>query len=165
MRLRKALTTTLATAAVVAGLLAPTAANAAPTSATRPTDAWRPCAAGSPTNQIFRGGTKIPSGERVCVAAYQLVMQYDGNLVIYNNTGQPLWNSQTEGFPGAYAIMQEDGNFVVYQGTQWLWNSRTGGNTGHYLYLCFQTDGNLVVYAPLPNMINCNSDRLWWSGT
>ncbi|MFC3690379.1 hypothetical protein [Aquipuribacter hungaricus] len=49
-------------------------------------------------------------GER---QASRLVMQADGNLVLYR--GQtPLWSSETSGNPGAFAVMQGDGNLVVY---------------------------------------------------
>ncbi|MET9699984.1 hypothetical protein ABZY31_24105 [Streptomyces sp. NPDC006529] len=49
----------------------------------------------------------------------ELVMQPDGNLVIYAvgniRPDLPLWNSGTYGYWGAYALMQEDGNFVIYK--------------------------------------------------
>lgn len=43
----------------------------------------------------------------------RLLMQLDGNLVLYRGT-TPLWDSRTAGNPGAGAVMQLDGNFVVY---------------------------------------------------
>ncbi|GAA1236797.1 hypothetical protein GCM10009665_28720 [Kitasatospora nipponensis] len=167
-RPRRLLSAALATAATVAALLTPTAAGVAAAAPARPNDAWVPCTAASPVNVVFTGGFSFINGMRFCVGAYQLVMQHDGNMVIYGNTGVALWDTQTEGFPGDHAIMQSDGNLVVYQGTQWLWNSRTGGRPG--AYLCFQTDGNLVVYGP-PEMTptdNCdprNSPALWASKT
>ncbi|MBM9506130.1 hypothetical protein [Actinacidiphila acididurans] len=166
MRLRSALAATrlaaTMTAAAAAAVLVPSAATAAPASAN---DAWIPCPVGLTSNKVWAPGSNIGSGERWCVGQYQLTMQHDGNLVIYDVAGHPLWNSQTEGHSGAYATMQNDGNFVVYQGSQWLWNSQTGGNTGAYYYLCFQTDGNLVVYAPVPNTTPCHGAPRWWSGT
>ena len=53
---------------------------------------------------------------------YKLIMQSDGNLVLYTSSSQPLWDSQTSGHLGAYARFQTDGNFVVY--------SATGGPSG-----------------------------------
>ncbi len=41
-------------------------------------------------------------------------MQGDGNLVLYNKS-TPLWNSKTQGNPGAWLAMQDDGNLVVYR--------------------------------------------------
>lgn len=50
-----------------------------------------------------------------------LVLQYDGNLVLYKNYGASnqlaCWASNTTKHPGPYnrrAIMQADGNFVLY---------------------------------------------------
>ena len=40
-------------------------------------------------------------------------MQNDGNLVIYNNHSQPIWNSGTQNHPGAFLRCQDDGNLVV----------------------------------------------------
>jgi hypothetical protein len=67
---------------------------------------------------------------------YQLIMQGDGNLVAYGPGGRVIWNSMTDGNPGAYATMQSDGNLVVYSaaGTA-LWNSHTDGNPGAFLVL------------------------------
>jgi hypothetical protein len=78
---------------------------------------------------------------------YTLVMQADGNLVLYQGaftcqtacTGDALWNSQTEGDDGAYAVMQTDGNLVVYQGSGAVWNSQTEG-FGAGTYLSMQND-------------------------
>ncbi|HUA50101.1 MAG TPA: hypothetical protein VMA77_33020 [Solirubrobacteraceae bacterium] len=75
----------------------------------------------------------------------QLIMQADGNLVLYDGAGKPLWASNTDHHPGAYAVMQSDGNFVVYPPTgHALWASGTDHHSGAYLSL--QSDGNLVVY-------------------
>src|SRR4029453_12049110 len=43
----------------------------------------------------------------------RLVMQVDGNLVLYGTTG-PLFATGTWGNPYAYACLQDDGNFVIY---------------------------------------------------
>src|SRR5690606_34814330 len=45
-----------------------------------------------------------------------LVMQTDGNLVIYDS-GSPVWATSWLGVPlasGSYVVMQEDGNLVMY---------------------------------------------------
>jgi hypothetical protein len=84
---------------------------------------------------------------------YWLAMQDDGNLVLYNNVGEALWASKTEGHPGAYLAMQpSDGNLVIYSPSgEALWNSGTAGNPGDALQV--QTDGNLVIYASGGNAI------------
>jgi surface antigen len=81
---------------------------------------------------------------------YQLVMQTDGNLVEYNSNGRPLWDSETNGHPGAYAALQaSDGNLVVYpQAGSFLWTAAVPKSPGDRL--CIQDDGNLVVYSAWP---------------
>ncbi|HVX20268.1 MAG TPA: PPE domain-containing protein [Acidimicrobiales bacterium] len=86
--------------------------------------------------EAFRGtvlgeGETLEAGQFVVSAdgLFTLVMQADGNLVVYG-VGRPgaLWSSRTAGDPGAFATMQADGNLVVYgpvpPGTA------TGGTTG-----------------------------------
>ena len=43
-----------------------------------------------------------------------LIMQEDGNLVIYDRIGRPVWETGTGGNHGATAIFQTDGNLVIY---------------------------------------------------
>lgn len=64
----------------------------------------------------------------------QLIMQNDGNLVMYNlsvNPRQVCWASNTNGQGGGstYAIFQSDGNFVVYPsvGASAIWASSWSG--------------------------------------
>ena len=76
----------------------------------------------------------------------RLVMQGDGNLVLYRvQTMQPLWASNTDGQPVTHVVMQGDGNLVAYaaDGTP-FWASHTAGHPGASLVL--QDDGNLVIY-------------------
>jgi hypothetical protein len=56
-----------------------------------------------------------------------LTMQSDGNFVLYNINGTPLWHAQTYGNPGAYLAVQDDGNVVVYSRYLTpLWSSMGG---------------------------------------
>lgn len=74
-----------------------------------------------------------------------LVMQGDGNLVLYYyNVG--LWSTVTAGNPSINrAIMQGDGNFVLYDTNNvGRWSTITAGYPGSYIVL--QNDGNLVIY-------------------
>jgi hypothetical protein len=53
-----------------------------------------------------------------------VIMQTDGNLVVYSSSGQPLWNSRTNGTQnlGYYLSVQSDSNLVIYTGTgQAIW--------------------------------------------
>lgn len=89
---------------------------------------------------------------------YSLVMQSDGNLVLYSADTAPIWNSGTAGRSGSYAVMQNDGNLVVYSASNSpLWWSGSWGNGASTLKL--QNDGNLVVYR------NSNNGFTWatWS--
>jgi hypothetical protein len=114
-------------------------------------------------------------------------MQSDGNLVIYDQSNHALWNSQTNGSPGAHVVMQTDGNMVIYSSSNAaLWASYTLHNPDHLGYvnttispgigsmarfypgqsidtadrrfhLILQRDGNLVLYSP--------THALWATGT
>ncbi len=76
----------------------------------------------------------------------KLVMQGDGNLVIYSKYGRALWASGTDGNPGAYKVMQGDGNLVIYsKDGKALWSSGTYGTPGAYDVM--QEDGNYVIYS------------------
>lgn len=57
---------------------------------------------------------------------YRLIMQGDGNLVLYTSTNKALWSTRTAGHPGARLVMQGDGNLVLYSSTnKTLWDSHT----------------------------------------
>ena len=62
-----------------------------------------------------------------------LVMQDDGNLVLYAKNGSVIWATQKTGKTGDYfLILQDDGNLVVYQGIYQslkatpIWATNTG---------------------------------------
>lgn len=86
-------------------------------------------------NQRLVAGTDLRN------SGYRLVMQGDGNLVVYDPQGKAKWNSGTRG--GNRFIMQGDGNLVMYNGAnKAIWSSGTkGGNR-----FIMQGDGSLVVY-------------------
>ena len=95
-------------------------------------------------------GQKLLPGERITSTNgdYYLIMQNDGNLVLYKKVGsgkEALWSSKTTGKPSARAVMQWDGNFVIYSNTSGaLWSSNTHVNNPAKLVM--QNDGNLVIY-------------------
>ncbi|MFD4551883.1 hypothetical protein [Streptomyces sp. NPDC058466] len=95
--------------------------------------------------QSIAGGTTLKSGWSTQASLTRLVMQSDGNLVMYRlRDGAAIWSTHTSGHPGAYAVMQTDGNFVVYDAAnRFLWNSNTV-SPGAWAIL--QNDGNFVVY-------------------
>jgi hypothetical protein len=91
-----------------------------------------------------------------CNGDYTLIMQGDGNLVLYQG-GTPLWASNTAGSVADEAIMQGDGNLVLYtsSGTP-VWASNTAGNAGAYLDV--QNDGDVVIDS-------ASGSTLWSTGT
>lgn len=90
-----------------------------------------------------------------CDGRFQLALQGDGNLVLYEGT-VPLWATNTYRQATAMAIMQADGNFVLYN------TAGTGTyGTGTVVpgsWLALQNDGNLVIYSP-------TGAPLWTSNT
>ncbi|WP_155624741.1 protease pro-enzyme activation domain-containing protein [Burkholderia vietnamiensis] len=106
-----------------------------------------------PTSPIYGGnvnaGTVLKPGQIVYSASstHKLVMQGDGNLVLYNAlNGTAVWNSGTYGNAGAYAVLQTDGNFVIYGPSgNALWSTSTYG-ASYSQYLAVQDDGNMVIY-------------------
>lgn len=87
--------------------------------------------------KIYKGYSVV-SANRV----FKLIMQGDGNLVLYKGT-KALWSSKSL-VKDSYAVMQSDGNLVVYRKTTATWHSKTGGNPGAFLSV--QNDGNVVIY-------------------
>ena len=100
---------------------------------------------------LTRGESLAPGQfvEASCDGRFRLIMQTDGNLVLYGMvSGQQstaLWYTSTQGTGAQKAIMQTDGNFVVYDASnnaRWLtWTHNHPG-----AHLAVQNDGNVVVY-------------------
>jgi hypothetical protein len=113
----------------------------------------------------------------------RLVMQADGNLVVYNQNNVAVWATGTNGNPGARLVLQTDGNMVIYNTSNVaLWATQTNQNPDHLAYintwftapgrmypgqsidtadgkyhLMLQRDGNLVLYSP--------TRAVWATGT
>jgi hypothetical protein len=96
---------------------------------------------------------------------FSLVLQTDGNLVLYWTAGQPfdaspgatpMWATNTVGTGSSQAVMQGDGNFVLYAPGGPTWASGTDGHPGTTLVV--QDDGNVVEYDP-------NNVPLWATNT
>jgi hypothetical protein len=96
-------------------------------------------------------GLVINAFQTSCDGRFQLILQPDGNLVLYQN-GTAYWQSATVGGKIAYSfVMQGDGNAVLYGPSTTnpnpnpVWSTGTAGNPGATLVV--QTDGNMVVYS------------------
>ena len=91
----------------------------------------------------------LNEGSSLSVGPFTLLMQGDGNLVLYNGSitaAHAMWATGTNNGRGVlHLTMQGDGNLVLYtaSGTA-VWS--TGGQ-GANAVLSLQCDGNLVTYS------------------
>lgn len=75
---------------------------------------------------------------------FRLIMQGDGNLVIYSPY-RAIWATMTNGIQSPRLDVQGDGNIVIYNSNnKYFWASWTQGNGPSTLIM--QNDGNLVLY-------------------
>ena len=87
----------------------------------------------------------LATGDEVVTPKATLIMQNDGNLVVYDETGRARWASNTVG-RGTIANFQSDANFVVYDfNNNPVWASNTCCHSD--AYLAIQFDGNVVIYG------------------
>lgn len=85
-----------------------------------------------PTGALLAAGHVLAAGHTLVTPnhRYRLCMQRDGNLVLRDRAGRPVWASGTEGHRGAVLDMQPDGNLVVYAMRPRhhpVWSSGTAG--------------------------------------
>ncbi len=118
------------------------------------TEAYDPLGRLSYTNpnvKTLQAGERLTAGQSITIEYDSgdiinsqktiLTMQHDGNLVLRSNTQYGggsdevpvVWNSRTNGKPGAQAVMQYDGNFVIYHNGRAIWNTRPTGKSGTVL--------------------------------
>ncbi|MER5729648.1 hypothetical protein ABT084_15125 [Streptomyces sp. NPDC002138] len=178
--LRRTLTALLAASAVT--VLVPAVASATGDPGQCRTSATGRSSDLRPGQRLEPGASLVPTPGKT-----ELVMQPDGNLVIYalgtpGGFKLPLWNSGTYGNPGAYATMQDDGNFVIYkqggsaQTGGGIWHTATyGSRANSYLAASIRDDGQLVVSGraetsfwsdtPEQHVRVCPSDMAWGRGS
>ena len=100
-----------------------------------------------PSGQVLSTNMQLYTSDYIIapVKDCKLILQTDGNLVLYNKIYQALWASNTVGKDAFKCIMQADGNLVLYdKSNKPLWASNTFGHPNSRLVL--QDDGNLVIY-------------------
>lgn len=103
------------------------------------------------SGQILTSGQSLTSGD----GRYKLVLQGDGNLVLYS-PNRAIWSTGTHGRSPGFFVVQGDSNMVLYgSDNRPYWASWTQGRGGNALYM--QGDGNLVLYG--------TSGAVWASGT
>lgn len=88
---------------------------------------------------------------------YKLILQGDGNLVLYSNS-TPIWHTGTFGQQVGTLSMQGDGNLVLYSsaGRPLWWSQGSFGKNGNHVRI--QDDGNLVLYT-------MSDQPTWHTGT
>ena len=98
---------------------------------------------------ILDPGERLNRGEGLVSdnGRYRLILQNDGNLVLYKNRRTALWSSRTDGLSAQYCEMQKDGNLVIYNyADKPIWASQTNDTKNVNSILILQDDGNLVIY-------------------
>ncbi|MEU1484127.1 mannose-binding protein [Streptomyces sp. NPDC005752] len=116
-------------------------------SATKPKAKAKPKPKASPKPDWSTVAISAPSVIQVNQAwttnRIKMVMQTDGNLVVLNEHGKPIWAAMTFG-QNHRAIFQPDGNLVIHNGDDRpIWASKTHDHPGAQLVL--RADGRVVV--------------------
>lgn len=108
-------------------------------------------------NQALGAQTTFDAGTYYCAGSYKFYNQPDGNFVVYNGSGSHVWASETDTHLPDNLFMNPNGDFGFING---IWHTNTGGHPD--AYICFQRDGNVVVYA---HGGNCSGTVLWASNS
>ncbi len=110
-------------------------------------DTSDPARAEAHVARILLPPARLTAGSSYSIGQYFLILQADGNLVLFRD-GAQIWNSATAGNGVTFAAMQPTGNFaLVNDAGAPVWSTGTAGNSG--AYFAFQPDGNLAVYEPM----------------
>lgn len=122
---------------------------------------YSPCGEDLLPNQTLQPNQFLESSN----GKYQLLMQGDGNLVLYENYSVAVWDTGTTNAGACKFVSQGDGNAVLYDtDNQPVWHSGTF-NSGE-CRLLVQNDGNIVLYNNDTGTAVWDSgvpgDRPWW---
>ncbi|MEU4801299.1 S8 family serine peptidase [Actinosynnema sp. NPDC023587] len=101
----------------------------------------------NPGEELVRGQFRTSfNGE------YKLVLQNDGNLVLYNRAGAAQWSSKTWNTDATRLYFQYDGNVVLYSNAGVSrWSTNTPNSVG--VNFVVQNDGNIVLYGPSQQVV------------
>jgi hypothetical protein len=107
-----------------------------------------------------------------------LVLQSDGNLVLYTSSNQPIWNAATYGRGGTQLVMQTDGNLVLYTSSNTpVWSSwyglepvnastaSTGGPTHTPSWGSWHDIGGQTYDAPTAASLGAGNYNIFYRGT
>jgi len=116
---------------------------------------------------VLRAGESLGIDQKLTSSngKYTLIMQGDGNLVLYTESNAPVWATRTQSSGAVRASLQDDGNLVLYTKEEErrfrrdvpvaVWASKTSGEK---VRLVLQDDRDLVIYT-------ADGRALWSSGT
>jgi hypothetical protein len=109
-----------------------------------------------PGQQLTPGrGVRSPDG-------HSLVLQQDGNLVLFDSKRVPIWSTNTKGYEPVQLIMKTDGNLVLYSTIGQVWASNTSGNPGAFFAL---HDGGYIAIHRSGSQPDTSPNPLWASAT
>ncbi|WP_052313280.1 glycerophosphodiester phosphodiesterase family protein [Terriglobus roseus] len=112
------------------------------------TNVWATCGG----TQIGANGA-LEQGGNLTAGNNTLVLQTDGNLVLYHGAQVPLWSSDTSGKGGVELKLQSDGNLVLYnQSGSSIWTTGTDGSNPGWFIL--GTDATLQLF-------DASGNRIW----
>ena len=109
-------------------------------------------------------GQSIKQGEFLVSknGSFKLIMQKDGNLVIYDMYKKAIWSTHTNHKGGERLLMRNDGILTVYKkNNSHAWSSSKKKRKGGTHILKMQDDGNLVDYHNYKN----KNKAIWSSRT
>lgn len=110
-----------------------------------------------PAGTVLYAGQTLYAGQQITSynGQYRLVMQYDGNAVIYGPGNSVLAQTYSAGQGSCRLVMQGDGNLVLYRNADNypLWFTSTSGTGANKVVM--QDDGNL--------MMTTSTDTYVWS--
>ena len=128
-----------------------------------------PLVAGATTSSDTLTAPAMLGTDRQVVSSngnFRLIMQSDGNLVLYTIQNRALWSSRTYMYPGGTFVVQSDGNLVIYApGHGAVWSSGTYHSSGSVLRLgndgdlVFSTATGAAVWATHTNVASGTNDN------
>lgn len=90
---------------------------------------------------------------------YKLSYQSDGNLVVYDKSNKPIWNTKTNGKTPNRLVFQADGNLVLYGANNVVfWASNSNSKGGKSLRL--SDKGSLSVSDQKVNIWETGIDKV-----
>jgi hypothetical protein len=124
------------------------------------------CAQQNCLGSKLKAGQHLTSGSCLLSAngSFELLLQSDGNLVLYNlGTNAAEWSSGTGGKSIANASLMGDGRLGLTDASgKTIWASHAAGENARYS-LAIKNDGNIVIYKTVQDDSDTVLSRSVWS--